>query len=116
MDHFRHPRGAGTLPPPCLEGWSGDVATHRYMRIQVCVENNRVTAATFGTFGCAAAIASGSCLCEWVTGRAVSEAHTLTPDQLDGFLGGLPRHRLFCATLAVDALRAALSHALEVSP
>ena len=116
MDHFLHPRNAGPLPETSGEGWSGDVESGRYMRIQVRLASGRVAEAGFGTYGCAPAIAAGSYLTEWVRGRPVEKARTYTSDQLLQALGGLPRPRRYCVDLAVTALRAAIDHALEASP
>lgn len=113
MDHFLHPRGATPLVHVSGEGWAGAPEARRYMRIQVQVVDDTVVAASFGTYGCAPAIAAGSFICEWATGRSVDEADTMTAEQLEHALGGLPDSRRFCAGLAVDALREALRMAVR---
>ena len=115
MDHFLHPRNAGTLPAPCGEGWSGSVESARFMRIQVHLQDGRVAEARFGTYGCAPAIAAGSYLTSWACGRPISEVQTATAQWLEEALGGLPSARRYCAELAVAALRKAISDAIERS-
>ena len=112
MDHFRNPRHVGPLAVVSGEGWSGSVATSRFMRIQVRLNGSVVAEAGFGTYGCAPAIAAGSYVCEWACGRPASEAINLTATRLLNALGGLPEGRRYCADLAVDALQAALRDAL----
>lgn len=116
MDHFLHPRNAGPLPEASGEGWSGNVESGRYMRIQVRLADGCVVEAGFGTYGCAPAIAAGSYLTEWVRGCPVEKARTYTSERLLQALGGLPRPRRYCAELAVTALRTAIDHALQASP
>jgi len=108
MEHFVHPRNAGRLQDPSGEGWSGSVEDGRFMRIQVCLEEDRIVEAGFGTYGCAPAIASGSFLTEWACGKTVCEAIAFGAEDLLSALGGLPQARRYCATLAMEALHAAL--------
>lgn len=109
MEHFLHPRNVGTLAAPTGEGWSGSRESGRLVRIQVRLRDGVVQEARYQTYGCAPAIAAGSFLTEWVQGRTVQEALELGPEELERQLGGLPPQRRFCAALAVDALRQALS-------
>lgn len=113
MDHFHHPRHVGSLESPSGEGWAGTVESGCYMRIQVQLEADRVAQARFATYGCVPAIAAGSFVAEWVSGRRVDEVERFTADELIAALGGLPEERRFCADLALDALRAAVKNALQ---
>ena len=116
MDHFLPPRNAGPLPEASGEGWSGNVESGRYMRIQVRLADGCVVEAGFGTYGCAPAIAAGSYLTEWVRGRPVEKARTCTSERLLQALGGLPKQRRYCVDLAVKALRTAIDQALQAFP
>lgn len=113
MEHFINTRNAGSLPEPSGEGWSGSVETSRFMRIQVRLNEGRIEDARFGTYGCAPAIAAGSFITEWARGVTVDKARAYTAKALLKDVGGLPKHRLYCADLAVDALHAALDDALQ---
>jgi NifU-like protein involved in Fe-S cluster formation len=83
------------------------------MRIQVRLDGETIAAASFGTYGCVPAIACGSFITEWVTGRPVGQALEYSADDLRHALGGLPTGRRYCADLAVDALRAAIHDAIK---
>lgn len=116
MDHFRQPRNVGTLEPCSGFGLSGSVEQGRFFQFTLRLEADTIKAARFRTYGCVPAIAAGSWLAEWLEGRTVDEARSLTSQQLVESLGGLPPHRLFSAALAIQALRNALDNALEGAP
>jgi len=111
LEHFHHPRNQGTLSSPSGSGLAGSLERSQFMRVQVRLRDQRVAAASFQTFGCAGAIACGSYLTDWMIGRQPSEAEQMPATRLERELGGLPVSRRFCASLAVDALQAALADA-----
>jgi nitrogen fixation NifU-like protein len=111
MDHFQNPRNVGDLEPCSGVGLAGSREVGRFLQLSVQIDGGIVQAARFRTYGCVPAIASGSCLVEWVEGLTVDEARAITPVQLLERLGGLPPKRTFCTVLAVEALRNALDAA-----
>lgn len=111
MDHFHNPRNVGDLEPCSGLGLAGSREAGRFLQLSIRLEGNVIQAARFRTYGCVPAIASGSCLAEWVEGLTVDEARSITPLQLVERLGGLPPKRTFCTVLAVEALRNALDAA-----
>lgn len=111
MEHFLEPRNVGELDLPFGEGCSGSVDSGRFIRMQVRLSCGRVQAVRFRTYGCAPAIAAGSLLSEWATGRPVDQALALSPGDLDRLLGGLPEERRFCAELGIAAFRRAVAAA-----
>lgn len=116
MEHFHRPRHVGELDSPTGEGWAGSADRGRFMRFQVRVEGGVIRQARYQTYGCAPAIAAGSVLAGWVAGRPVEEALALQGPELAEMLGGLPPQRLFCADLALEALRGALAPGGAVAP
>jgi NifU-like protein involved in Fe-S cluster formation len=114
MEHFLHPRNVGTLDSPSAEGCAGSVADGVFVKIQLHVDRSYVRQARFQTFGCVPAIAASSYLTEWACGKSVSDVEAMNPSQLIQELGGLPRERYFCAELAVQALRQAVSAACSM--
>lgn len=79
------------------------------MKLYLRVEEGRVIAARFQTFGCGVAIACCSKLTEMATNRLVQECRDITSQQLEAGLAGLPVEKRFCAALAVEALRNGLN-------
>ena len=108
-DHFERPRNAGKLPDAELVGKDGTPGQGNYMVLHVKVRDDRVEEARFQTYGCPAAIASGSWVTQWILGKTLGEAAALEAGAVIHGLGGLPVGREHCAHLAVNALRDALT-------
>jgi nitrogen fixation NifU-like protein len=108
LDHFRHPRNTGVLEGAEAVGKAVNSACGDVLHLYLQIEDDHVRAARFQTFGCAAAIAAGSCLTEMVTGRTLDELRGLRRQDVVDALGGLPPMKVHCSVLAEDAIRAAL--------
>lgn len=107
-DHFFHPRNVGRLSSPSGSGTVGNPSCGDVMTIDIIVENSVITKAKFQTYGCAAAIASGSMTTELVKGKSIEECKQLSMDDVITELGGLPREKTHCSNLATDALHKAI--------
>ena len=90
-------------------GEAGNPHTGNYLKMWLKVKRNQIKRITFKAYGCAPALASGSVVTELATGKSVSEALKLTENDVLKALGGLPSERKFCAKLAIDTLKNALS-------
>jgi nitrogen fixation NifU-like protein len=112
LDHYEHPRNVGTLDknaPDVGTGLVGAPACGDVMRLQVRIaDDGRIQDARFKTFGCGSAIASSSLVTEWVKGKSVDEALTITNKQIAQELS-LPPVKIHCSVLAEDAIRAAIA-------
>lgn len=78
------------------------------MHLYLSLDGGGIRQARFQAFGCAPSVAAGSVLTEMLCGMDLDTASGITPGQIDAALGGLPPLKNHCATLAVDALKAAL--------
>ena len=112
IDHYENPRNVGTLDKndeSVGTGLVGAPACGDVMRLQIKVdpETGIVEDAKFKTFGCGSAIASSSLATEWVKGKTVSEALTITNTDIVKELA-LPPVKIHCSVLAEDAIRAAI--------
>lgn len=96
-------------PPGAFTGAAGGAACGDLARISLTVAGGKVTAAVFGTEGCAATRAACACVCELVEGESVLEAARIGADRIEAELGGLSPARRHAAMLAGDALHRALS-------
>ena len=108
LDHFQNPRNAGTLPDADLVGEAGNPVCGDRMRLYLKVENGRVVAARFQTFGCSVAIAASSMLTVLLQGKTLAEAAALSNADVVAALGGLPAPKAACSVLAEEALHSAL--------
>ena len=112
VDHYENPRNVGTLDKASTEVGTGLVGAPEcgdVMRLQIKV--NPVTQviedAKFKTFGCGSAIASSSLATEWVKGKTVAEALSISNTEIVKELA-LPTVKIHCSVQAEDAIRAAI--------
>jgi len=112
LDHYNNPRNVGSYKktdedvgvglvgaPAC-----GDVLQ---LSIKVDKETGVITDAKFKTYGCGSAIASSSLVTEWVKGKTLDEASTITNSTIAEHLA-LPPVKIHCSILAEDAIKAAV--------
>ena len=78
------------------------------LQIKVNKETGIITDARFKTYGCGSAIASSSLITEWVKGKTLDEAATITNSAIAEELA-LPPVKIHCSILAEDAIKAAVS-------
>ncbi len=109
-DHFFHPRNVGRLSSPSGSGTVGNPSCGDVMTIDIIVKNNIIKEAKFQTYGCAAAIASGSMTTELIKGKTIDECKQLSMDDIITELGGLPQEKTHCSNLATDALHKAIQN------
>lgn len=79
------------------------------MMIKVNKKTNKITDVKWKTYGCASAIASTSALSELAKGRTLDEALKITAEEIEEYLGGLPKHKFHCSVLGHEALAAAIA-------
>jgi len=94
--------------PDVGTGMVGAPACGDVMRLQIKVNDNGVIEdAKFKTYGCGSAIASSSLATEWMKGKTLDEAVTISNTQLAEELA-LPPVKIHCSVLAEDAIKAAV--------
>jgi len=108
LDHYNHPRNVGTLPTANAVGQAQNSACGDVLHLYLQIDDDHVSQARFKTFGCAAAIAAGSCLTEMIQGMSVAKLANLRRQDVVDALGGLPPMKTHCSVLAEDAIRSAL--------
>lgn len=111
IDHYENPRNVGKMnaeDPDVGTGMVGAPACGDVMRLQIKVNDAGVIEdAKFKTYGCGSAIASSSLATEWMKGRTLDEAVTISNTQLAEELA-LPPVKIHCSVLAEDAIKAAV--------
>src|SRR5437660_10177462 len=113
VDHYNHPRNVGTLDKSAAEVGAGLVGAPEcgdVMRLQIRVnpETNVIEDAKFKTFGCGSAIASSSLATEWVKGKTIDQALSISNTDIVKELS-LPPVKIHCSVLAEDAIKAAIN-------
>jgi nitrogen fixation NifU-like protein len=110
IEHYENPRNVGKMDPndPTVgSGTVGAPACGDVMRLQIKVQDGIITDAKFKTYGCGSAIASSSLVTEWVKGKSIEEAGTITNSSIAEELA-LPPVKIHCSILAEDAIKAAI--------
>src|ERR1041384_2358627 len=111
LDHYSNPRNVGTMDPNDPNVGTGLVGAPEcgdVMRLQLKINDDGIIEdAKFKTFGCGSAIASSSLVTEWVKGKSVDAANTITNSAIAEELA-LPPVKIHCSVLAEDAVKAAI--------
>ena len=110
IDHYDNPRNVGSLDTTADNVGTGLVGAPEcgdVMKLQIQVEDGKITDAKFKTFGCGSAIASSSLATEWIKGKSVNEALEIKNTHIVDELS-LPPVKIHCSVLAEDAIKAAI--------
>lgn len=110
IDHYENPRNVGKMNRDDEDvgtGMVGAPACGDVMQLQIRVEDGIIEDAKFKTYGCGSAIASSSLLTEWVKGKSLKDAGSITNTELAKELS-LPPVKIHCSVLAEDAIKAAI--------
>ncbi len=107
-EHFLNPKNMGMIKDADAVSEVGNPACGDIMKLFLKVEDDIIQDIKFKTFGCAAAIATSSQITELAMGRTLDEAYAITMKAVADELGGLPKLKMHCSTLAEDALKTAI--------
>jgi len=111
LDHYNNPRNVGSYKKGeegVGVGLVGAPSCGDVLQLSIKVENGIITDARFKTYGCGSAIASSSLITEWVKGKTLDQAGTITNSEIAQELA-LPPVKIHCSILAEDAIRAAVA-------
>jgi nitrogen fixation NifU-like protein len=108
LDHFEHPRNAGTVAGADATARIENPACGDVLELTARIADGRIAEIRFRAKGCVAAMACGSAVTELVSGKTVVEAKKLSREDLVRAVGGLPAASTHASHLAMDALAAVL--------
>jgi len=108
LDHFQNPRNLSEMKNFDARGMGASPVCGDVMTLFLKFDGSHIQDATYKTMGCGAAIASGSVLTELLKGKTLEDAQKVTPESVLDALGGLPKIKLHCPDLAIEALQSAL--------
>lgn len=112
LAHFRNPKNMGEIKNPdgvAIVGnrRCGDVMK-MYIKVNIKDKKEYIKDIRFQTLGCAAAIATSSIVTQMVKGKDLNKALNLSSKDVVKALGDLPKVKLHCSLLAVDAFKNAI--------
>ncbi len=113
LDHFRNPRNMGEIVEADAVSRVGSPICGDELRVYLKIGKNAdgelyIEDIKYQSFGCAAAVATGSMMTELAKGKTLKEALEVGRDSIVGELGGLPRVKIHCSLLSTDALHEAI--------
>ena len=113
-EHFLNPRnflmGDESKFDYDAVGLVGNPICGDQMKMFIKVKDGRIIDVKWKTYGCASAIASTSALSEIAKGKTLDEAMKISAEDIDEYLGKLPKHKFHCSVLGHDALKDAISN------
>ncbi len=111
IERFQDARFEGFISRPEVMGMSGNYQSGRFIILGLRFVDGVIVDARFRCFNCISAIAAADWLCEQLEGCSPEVASSISVQDIDDALGGLPLGRRFCAQMTRDALTAALERA-----
>lgn len=113
-DHFLNPRnflmGDESQFDYDAVGLVGNPICGDQMKMFIKVKDGKIEDVRWKTYGCASAIASTSALSEIAKGKTLDEALKISAEDIDDYLGKLPKHKFHCSILGHDALKDAINN------
>jgi len=107
IDHYQNPRNFGTLEQPDISYEDSNPVCGDEIRMDLKVQDGRVTDARFQGHGCSISQASASMLTEEIIGKTLDEVKQIDKQYLLQLLGiPLGPVRLKCALLSLKVLKA----------
>jgi len=110
LDHFRNPRNVGVLLDSDGDARVENPVNGATLELYLNIAEGRINQSAFKSLGCTATIAAGSMVTELINGQTVQDAGAITRFDIEAALGGLPPTRKHAASLAEDAIRAAIAN------
>ncbi len=108
MKHFMHPKNYGKIKNPSGVGRAGNLVCGDIMYLYIKVKEDKLADVKYETFGCVAAIATSSMVTQLSKGKKIEQVLELTNKDIIKRLGSLPKQKVHCSILAVDALHEAI--------
>jgi len=105
LDHFSNPRNVGEVTDASLKIAVENPVCGDQLRVSVRIENGQISEARFLARGCTSAIACGSALTGWLTGKNLKALHGLVAAEVEAEVGGLNPESKHAAVLCADVVK-----------
>lgn len=108
LDHFEHPRHAGTLADATHTATVENLACGDVMELSLRVEGERIVEVAFKAKGCVPAMACASAVTDWLQGKSLTAAKAVTRQEVLDQVESVPSASNHALDLAVEAVKVAL--------
>lgn len=108
-EYVEDKRFMGELSNPTAVGRSSIDGQPPHTTLYLRIDEDKIREARFQTSGCGFLIAAVGATIELALNRSVDDCREITEQNVYSHLGGLPSTRHYCITLALSALKDALS-------
>jgi len=113
MEIFKNPRNIGEIKDADAVGKVGNISCGDSMWLYLKIGKNKngeeiITDSKVKTFGCVAALSTSSVMTDMIKGKTLKEAMKFTKQDIVDILNGLPKIKVHCSVLAIDALKEAV--------
>jgi nitrogen fixation protein NifU and related proteins len=109
LEHFHHPRNVGEIPEATAVIEATNPVCGDLLKLWVVAHDGKIANVKFKVQGCIPAVACASWLTEALQGKPLREVASLSQEQVEAGLGGLPGASRHASALAITALRQALA-------
>jgi nitrogen fixation NifU-like protein len=126
IKHFRNPQNLGEIEGADAVAKVGSPICGDELWLYIKVDKNEkgepyIKDIKFQSFGCAAAVATGSMITELAKGKTLKDALNIKRQDVSVALGGLPVVKIHCSLLSTDALHEAIynyykAHNIQIPP
>jgi nitrogen fixation NifU-like protein len=108
LDHFERPRNVGDVHDATASVELSNPVCGDVIRFSARVVNGRIEEFRFRAKGCVPAMACASALTELVCGREVNAVRSLSREELEKAVDGVPEASGHASQLAIEGLRTLL--------
>ena len=108
LDYFHHPRNMGEIAGATTVIETTNPVCGDSLKLWVVVRDGGVADVKFKVEGCIPAVACASWLTENMLGKSLAELRSLTTDEIEAGVGGLPSASRHASALAVTGLKRVL--------
>lgn len=109
LEHFENPRNVGEIENADGIGKVTNPACGDLMNLYIKIQEGKICEVKYKTYGCPAAIASGSVSTEILLGKTLEEALKISRKDIEKALGGLEPTTVHSSILVEDAIQAAMA-------
>jgi nitrogen fixation protein NifU and related proteins len=112
LEHFKNPKNVGKIENADGKSMVGSPACGDMVALYIMVDeaSKVITDIKFESYGCASNIATASIITEMAKGKTLDKAREISWRDAAEALGGLPKVKVHCSVLAVEALHEAITN------